>query len=194
VKTKTLLQGGFVGPVIFTFIVFVSGILYPSYNHITTMISGLGATDSPVNIFMNIFGFVLFGFLTVAFAFGVYRIRNGIFGKLAALFFAIGGIGMTFIGLWPIGPGAVIELHGFAVFVWIIGMFLAFIFLAINVRKEKSMRFYPIAIFVMFYMYNYSAKIGIPGVSDGLAQRGMMGSIFLFTMYTSWKLQRLKTE
>lgn len=99
---KTLLAAGFVGPIIFFFIVyFLSPFFYPGFDIINQTISELGNADSPVKTFHNVFGFSLTGILIMLFSFGVFR-YEGInkLGKFATVFFFVTGAMMYLVGIF----------------------------------------------------------------------------------------------
>jgi len=62
---KKFVLAGLLGPIVFAIIILITGSMYPNYNHTEQVISKLGAIDSPVKDLMNIFGFMLFGFLRI---------------------------------------------------------------------------------------------------------------------------------
>lgn len=48
---------GIIGPILYTIVVITLGLLRPSYNHVTQLISELGEAGSPNAIIMNTAGF-----------------------------------------------------------------------------------------------------------------------------------------
>ncbi len=61
---------GVIGPILFTTLALLAAFLRPGYSHVTQTISELGF--GPNAIVQNI-NFVVFGLLTIAFAFGLHR-------------------------------------------------------------------------------------------------------------------------
>ena len=97
---------GIVGPVLFALVLVSLGLLRPGYNHLTQLASELGELGAPNASVMNTM-FIVFGLLTVAFAFGLHRGVNGGRGSrigptLVAVFGAVAGVGG---GLFPCDPG-----------------------------------------------------------------------------------------
>lgn len=79
--------------------------MYPGYNIITTGVSYLGGLQSPIRTLVNVFGFSLWGVLTMIFSYGVLRHKLlGISGKIAGVFLFIGGLMIYLVSLFQ-GPG-----------------------------------------------------------------------------------------
>ena len=206
---KYLILSGFLGPIIFALVILIAGFFYPGYNHVNQVISDLGAVDSPVKDFMNIFGFMLFGVFILAFSIGVYKIRGSFLGKIISMLFALAGIGIFLVGIFPSDPACNLgprfcppptsagEIHNNLRFVSYFFFFPAFILLILETRKEKTMRYYVIpaavlGLITVFFAFNW-ANWNSPTLG-GLNQRIAIGTPFLLMMYTSWKLSRLKSK
>lgn len=70
-KTLRLLAiCGIIGPILYTSVLIIVGLLRPGYNHVTQYMSELDEVGGPNAIIMNIAGFTMLGLLMVAFAFG----------------------------------------------------------------------------------------------------------------------------
>ncbi|MBI4014945.1 MAG: DUF998 domain-containing protein [Candidatus Aenigmarchaeota archaeon] len=205
-KIKFLLLSGLFGPAIFALVVLLSGSMYPGYDHMNHVISDLGATGSPVQLFMNVFGFMLLGIFIIAFSAGVYGIRKGAFGKLASVLFALGGLAMFLIGVFPSdapceeGPRfcppstSTAELHNAATYSTFVFLFPAFILLVADTRNEKYMRYYFAVAGILGIIIAYSAYAWFTastGVLLGMKQRITIAAFFLLLMYTALKLYRL---
>ena len=203
---KLLLLSGLFGPILFTAIIFIAGALSPGYDHSNQVISDLGAIGSPVRDFMNYAGFMLFGISIMAFSIGVYRIRKSWLGKIIALLFALGGLAMFLIGVFPSDapctagprfcppptPGA--EVHNLATISTFLFLFPAFILLVADTRNEKSMRYYFIAAGVLGLAIAFFAHAWLTAADNvliGVKQRATLGAFFLLLMYTAWKLCKL---
>ncbi len=209
---RVLLLAGFFGPIVFALVIFLSGLMYPGYDHVNQVISDLGAVGSPVKDFMNLSGFMLFGIFILAFSIGVYGTRDSRVGKIISALFAVAGIGIFLIGIFPSDPPCmqgprfcppptfIGEIHSVASFAPYFFFFPAFILLIIDVnllRREESMKYYfiPAAMLGLITAYfafswaNYQSP-----VLAGLTQRIAIGTPFLLLMYTSMKLYRIKPK
>lgn len=96
---------GIAGPVLYTAVVIVLGVLRPGYDHFTQLASELGESGAPYAIVMNA-SFFLFGLLLIAFAFGLYRgmsDRTGL--KVGSALLVFGGIGFLGAAFFPCSPG-----------------------------------------------------------------------------------------
>ena len=207
--SKSLILPGLFGPVIFASVVFLSGLAYPGYDHANRVISDLGAAGSPVQLFMNVFGFMLLGIFIIAFSAGVYGIRKGAFGKLASVLFALGGLAMFLIGVFPgdapCGEGprfcppltSTAEMHNIATYITFVFLFPAFILLVADTRNEKSMRYYfavagVLGVIIAYFAYAWI--VASDGVLTGIKQRATLGAFFLLLMYSALKLRRLEVN
>lgn len=202
---KFLLPAGFFGPVVFALVIFVSGLMYPGYDHANQVISDLGAVDSPVKDFMNIFGFMLFGASIVAFSIGVYKARKSLLGKIIAVLFLLGGLAMFLIGVFPSDANTghptvrtfTGEMHYLATISTFLFLFPAFILLVIDTRNEKTMKYYFAVAGILGLTIAYFAYAWLTAADDtliGVKQRITLGAFSLLLMYTSLKLYGLKKK
>ena len=98
-QARTLAFAGFVGPVWFTALVVVQGLMLPDYSHVRSPISALGA--GPTGWIQNL-NFYVAGALLIAFAVALQRAvqptRRGVVG-IALLMMS--GIGVALDGVFP---------------------------------------------------------------------------------------------
>ncbi|MBI2076386.1 MAG: DUF998 domain-containing protein [Candidatus Aenigmarchaeota archaeon] len=206
-RDKFLTLSGFFGPIIFAAVILIAGFLSPNYDHANQVISDLGAVGSPVKDFMNIFGFMLFGILIMAFSVGVYKIRGSLLGKAIAALFMLGGLAMFLIGVFPSDavcregpcpqPSLTGEMHNISTIGTFLLLFPAFVLLVIDTRNEKSMRYYFIVAGILGAIIAFSAHAWLTaadGTLIGVKQRITLGAFSLLLMYTSAKLYRLKAR
>jgi len=204
---KFLILSGFFGPIVFALVILLSGLAFPEYNHANQVISDLGAVGSPVKDFMNIFGFMLFGIFIMAFAVGVYKTRGSAIGKIIAALFALGGLAMFLIGVFPSDvpcpagprfcppPTFTAEVHDIVTYSTFVFLFPAFILLVVDTRNEKSMRYYFAIAGVLGIVIAYCAYTWLTASSStliGAKQRASLAAFFLLLIYTSAKLYRLR--
>jgi hypothetical membrane protein len=92
-------ERGCSGPIIFTILVIVQGLLHPDYSHVALPISALAAW--PGGWLQNV-NFILFGVLTCAYAIGVHLgVRQSRGGLIGPGLLVLGGIGLMLAGLFP---------------------------------------------------------------------------------------------
>jgi len=98
-RPSTLALAGIVGPISFTTLVVLQGLLLPDYSHVRLPISALAAW--PTGWIQNV-NFYIAGVLTIAFAValhhGVQRTRRA--GAGVALL-GLGGLGLVWAGIFP---------------------------------------------------------------------------------------------
>ena len=202
---KLLILSGFFGPIVFTLVIFLSGFMLTGYDHANQVISDLGAIGSPAKDFMNYAGFMLFGISIMAFSIGVYKLRKSWLGKIIAILFALGGIAMFLIGVFPSDvpcpagpcppPTFTAEVHNLATYSPFVFLFPAFILLVVDTRNEKSMRYYFAIAGVLGIVIAYCAYTWLTASSStliGAKQRASLAAFFLLLIYTSAKLYRLR--
>lgn len=102
---KYLLLAGILALPLFVILFWlVFPLMYPGYNLLTTGVSYLGGYESPIRILVNVFGFSLWGVLTMIFGYGVFRSKLlNIPGKTAGIFLIIGGFMVYLVSLFQ-GP------------------------------------------------------------------------------------------
>jgi hypothetical membrane protein len=98
-RARTLALAGVLGPVLFTVLVILQGVLIPAYSHVRLPISALEAWPTG---WIQRLSFWAFGSLNVAF---VYALHLGVQparrGALGVPFLVLGGIGILLAGLFP---------------------------------------------------------------------------------------------
>lgn len=65
--------GGVIGPILFTVLVIVGGVLYDNYSHASQKISGLGGEGAEYALLQNL-NFIMIGVLTLGFAWALARV------------------------------------------------------------------------------------------------------------------------
>ena len=98
-RTGNLAFAGIVGPLWFTALVVVQGVLQPDYSHIRMPISALAAWPTGWIQNLNFYGM---GALTMIFALALHRsVRRTSRGGTGVVLLAIGGFGLVLAGLFP---------------------------------------------------------------------------------------------
>jgi len=96
---RTLALAGVVGPVLFTVLVILQGLLIPAYSHISLPISALEAWPTG---WIQRLNFWVVGFLTIAFAYALHMgVQPARRGAMGVPLLVIGGIGILLAGLFP---------------------------------------------------------------------------------------------
>jgi hypothetical membrane protein len=97
--TRTLALAGIIGPVLFTTLVVVQGLLQPDYSHVMMPISALAAWPAG---WIQILNFCVVGTLTVLFAFGLHAsVQPTPRGAVGFAFMVLSGIGIVMAGVFP---------------------------------------------------------------------------------------------
>ncbi|UCC18538.1 MAG: DUF998 domain-containing protein [Promethearchaeota archaeon] len=103
---KTSAIFGILGPVINIIVFTILGLVYPGYNPISQFISELASNEAPTNIYMNIFGFVIFGLYLIFFGVGLYLgVEKHFLTKISMILFVISGICILSLPMFPCDSG-----------------------------------------------------------------------------------------
>ena len=103
---RFLCLGGVAGPLLFTAVVIICGVVRPDYSHATQFISELGARGTSHAALMNFAGFVPTGLLLASFGASLANLRPRRRGSvLAAACLTLFGIGLSFAGIYSCDPG-----------------------------------------------------------------------------------------
>jgi hypothetical membrane protein len=94
-----LAVSGILGPILFTVLVIVQGLLQPDYSHVALPISALAAW--PKGWIQNV-NFFVFGFLMIAYAVGLHLgVRPGRGGVIGPVILVLSGVGLEIAGAFP---------------------------------------------------------------------------------------------
>jgi len=176
-KEKNLIYLGIIGPIVFWFTTIICGLMIDDYNHLSNLVSELGALDTkPQYLFST--GLVLCSVLNVLFVIGLYRVcRNkniSVIPVVVLLFF-------SFLA----GPGIVpmpLRLHGIVGIPFPLMMFsplLALIFWR-KYENELKIRFGAAIGLIMMLLGFLVFMPNILAENFGLKQR------FLYLGWTIW--------
>lgn len=103
---KLLAVCGILAPITFALATLAAGSVHPQYSHLSRMVSELGETGAPGAAVMNYAGFLLFGILIVAFAFGLHRgIAAGPGDWLGPAVLGLYGAAYILVAFAPCDPG-----------------------------------------------------------------------------------------
>ncbi len=95
-RVSALAAVGIAGPIVFTALVVVQGLLHPDYSHVAMPISALAAWPSG---WLQIVSFLAFGLLTIANAIGLHLgVDQGRGGVLGPALLVLSGVGLVVAG------------------------------------------------------------------------------------------------
>ena len=101
---------GVAGPALFTLTTIVCSSMRPDYNHISDLISELGATGTPHAQLMNFAGFIPAGAMAVCFGITLFFVLpKRILTRIGAALFTMFGLGVIVQGLFSCDPGCPIK-------------------------------------------------------------------------------------
>jgi len=90
-RERLFALSGVIGPILFTGVVIIVGLLRPGYSHVSQTISELGEVGAPYATIQDA-NFVVFGLLVIAFAYGLHKgIGDGKGSKIGPILVAMFG-------------------------------------------------------------------------------------------------------
>lgn len=192
---------GICGPIINAIVFIVLGLIYPGYNPMSQFISELASPIAPHGLFMNIFGFNIFGLYVILFGIGLYiGLKKHILTKVSLFLFLLAGTFIFFLSIFPCDPGgANITLLGMGHNI-LAGISCglipaAMITLIQPLRKDENWKGYWLiffALFGMFLVIYIPVSISYPSASiSGLVQRLGLAVMLSWIFLMSTKLYRL---
>ena len=197
-RTRVLSVGGIIGPVSYTIVVVVLGLLWPGYSHVTQAISELGGVGAPSAIIMNTAGFALTGILIIVFAVGLYYgLDKGSGSKVGPALVAVYGLGMFGVAFFPWDKVNLASftstMHSLIGWPQLIGLTLGLLVLAHTFKNDLRWNNYWVytlstglltAVFIVIYVF-----IGVEGYM-GVLQRIIIGAQLLWIEIVAIKLFR----
>ncbi|MFX1275673.1 MAG: DUF998 domain-containing protein [Promethearchaeota archaeon] len=198
---KSFALFGICGPVINAIVFTVLGLIYPGYNPFSQVISELASPIAPHGVFMNIFGFNIFGLYVILFGIGLYiGVRKHLLTRVSLVLFLIAGTLIFFLSIFPVDPlGAEITILGFGHNV-LAGISsglipMAMIVLVYPLRKDGNWKGYWWFFFVLFGLFllvYIPISMTFTSVSiTGLVQRMGLAVMLSWIFLMSTKLYRL---
>lgn len=98
-RARTLALAGIIGPIWFTTLVVVQGVLLPDYSHVRMPISALAAWPTG---WIQTLNFYVTGALAIAFGFGLHHaVQPTRQGRTGFVLLVMGGIGVVLAGVFP---------------------------------------------------------------------------------------------
>jgi len=201
---RLLALGGALGPILFTVVVGVCSALRPGYNHLTQLISELGATGTSHAAFMNFAGFLPAGLSIAGFGLAsVWLIPRSGRSILAGAMISIFGLGIAVAGIFHCDPGC--PQHGASLASTIHDRISVIAFLtciagiglwALHFRRIATFRSlwkYSAASSVVGLVFLYMVASSLESRHlTGLWQRLMLGTLFVWCMVLARRSFRLR--
>jgi hypothetical membrane protein len=187
-----MLACGFAGPIIYASTVFILGLLWPGYNHVTQFMSELGSSGAPHAFIMNTIGFQLLGLLLIVFSLGLHReIKPG--SVLSPILIASSGLGLILTGALQCDPGCINvtltgRLHSYSAILAALAMIFAV--LSISPRIEGKYRVYSYSTGLITAVISIAYILPIFKAWEGAIQRLGMAIPLLWIQVISIRLLR----
>ena len=187
ISTQRLLAiCGIIGPILFTIVVIILGLLRPGYDRIAQSISELGEVGGPNAIIMNTVGFALLGLLMIAFAVGLHRgINEGKGSKIGPALLALSGAALVMAGIFSCYPAGVDTpmvgiIHYVFITIYASAMVLAPLALSPRLRRDRLWQ-------------SYVAYSLVTVVVAGALSALFVITVYVFDIFEPWKgiLQRV---
>lgn len=197
---RFLAMCGVLGPIIFTLVLLNLGLFEPGYNHVTQYMSELGAVDVPNALLMNVFGFMVLGFLLMLFSVALDKgISDGPGWKVGPLLVFISGLAFVLVGFFPCDPGCknvsmIGLIHGNMAFIAQFAMIGGPLFLLYRLEEDDRWRRYVLFSFVIVIFGVFLGILFRLAVFEewvGLMQRVSFGVLFLWVEVMAIKVFRL---
>jgi hypothetical membrane protein len=194
---KAFALSGIAGPILFTILVIVEGLLRPGYSQVAQLISELGQVGTP-NAILQDANFVATGLLLTAFAAGLYRgIGRGRFVTLGiALFLVFPGV-MVLVGtLFPLPD----PVHGPLSIAGFIVLIVAVFVVSFGLRKDdrwKRLASYSLGtgvVLVGLLLLIIATGQGVLASYFGLLERLFIVPVFLWIEVLAIRLLALSSR
>ena len=191
---------GIIGPILYTIVVIVLGLLRPGYSHVAQSMSELGEVGAPNAIIMNTAGFPLLGLLMIAFAFGLHRgISQGKGSKIGPALIALSGATLVMTGIFHCDPGCVdVSMVGIthSVFAMIsaFAMMLAPLALCPRLYRDRLWQgylYYSLATVIVAGLISAVYGFNVFEPWNGALQRASMGVALLWMEVMAIRLLRV---
>ncbi len=185
---------GIISPLLWTFLVYSLGAVYPNYDHVLQYMSELGAIGSPVAGLFNLLGFGLSGILGLVFVYGLYR---GGAGKIGSALWAIAYLTIIWMGIWPVGPGLTLQMHRWGAYALMVVWALALFAFSVSMKRSerwKNLWRYTLffAVFGLIALIVHLAGVWIYVIPEhGLTQRIWANGYLLWGLIMAVKLYRI---
>ena len=189
---KDLRLAGVVGPLLFWAAIIVTGLLTPTYSHLTQYVSELGAKGAPFRILMNYLGIIPFGLGIGLFSIYAWReLSTNLFHKAASIILIVTGFLFIVAGFYSCDVGcsfydlsAEALIHNNSAFTAFILASLAIITFLLGEIKDKSKRdFLGISIAMTLGTIGSFYLMGSTGIASPF--RGLFQRLFLAS-FTIW--------
>ncbi len=200
---KALLKFLWIGPVVFISAIVVSGLLQPSYSHISQFISELGAENAPNQLYMNYFGIIPFGLSICLFSVaGIFYSKPKV-QKLAFIILSLTGILFVIAGIFNCDEGCAFEdmsqksiihnMSAFSAFLLSILVQLLVGILVFTKRRTRLTTYSFLAGIIGIILFYLISKAGIYSEFRGLFQRFFLTNFLVWLIVSGNLILKLHT-
>ena len=200
---KALLKFSWIGPVVFISAIVVSGLLQPSYSHLSQFISELGAENAPNQLYMNYFGIIPFGFSICLFSFAGIFYSKPKAQKLAFIILSLTGILFVIAGIFNCDEGCTFEdmsqksiihnMSAFSAFLLSILVQLLVGILVFTKRRTRLNKYSFLAGIIGIILFFLISKVGIYSEFRGLFQRLFLTNFLVWLIVSGSLILKLHT-
>lgn len=189
---ENLRLAGMVGSLLFWVAIVTTGLLTPTYSHLSQYVSELGAEGAPFRILMNYLGIIPFGLGIGLFSIYSWRqLSTNLFHKASAIILMIAGFLFIVAGFYSCDVGcsfydlsAEALVHNNSAFTAFILAFLAIItFMLGEIRNKSDKSFLGISIAMALGTMGSFYLMGSTGLDSPF--RGLFQRVFLAS-FTIW--------
>ncbi len=199
-RARIIAVAAILGPIFYALLIIALGAMQPGYNHVTDVMSRLGAAGAQNAWAMNLFGFQLLGVIIIAFAAGLHLGINGGKGpRTGPALIAIAGMCLFLVGTFRCAPGCenttpASTVHDAFAMSAFLSMGVALIFIRARMAADRRWAGYaPFTLAVLLVaaalgaLFMFSHSIGI----QGLAQRAAMAVPLAWMAAVSLRMLRI---
>jgi len=189
---------GMLGPCIFLIVITILDYLWSEYDGFYSVFSALGAENSPYAIYMNIFGFGIFGTSIIFLGFGLFKsIKKHVLVSIGIFLFISSGILIILLIFFPCDPGCLHatisgQLHKIFTYTASVFMPISFIILIYPLKLDKKWNlawlYFPIELIIFLIVTIPLAIILTDRGAVGLFQRISMCVILIWMIIMSIQL------
>ena len=187
-KTKTLLYFGFLSPVFFWITTYVCGLIQEDYNHLSGLVSQLGALGTKSQYLFTI-GLVLSSVLNIFSVIGLYKLCKELKLSIIPVFFMLLYSFLAGPAIFPMP----LPLHGIVGFPFPFIMLAPVLSIILWRGKEQLLKIRYLAIFSFLIMF-FGFLIYFPNILNeyfGLKQRFLYLGWSIWSMFLSYRFLQL---
>jgi hypothetical membrane protein len=194
--------GGVAGPLLFAVVVVVTADLQPEYDHMSQLMSELGASDSAYSALMNIGGFMIPAVFILLFAMSLARWHfSSSSSRMGSILIALFAVAMFSAGLFSCDPGCQFEspsthqiVHRIVSLFGFVCLVSSTFFWGSHLRRISSQRRFAVYTLVTGLLAIVLLVLVVLSVETrtgtGLFQRLFIGALLGWLAVFSWRIER----